>query len=817
MVSAQDGGGEGDVPDAYQTLLTKFDQQERLRVIVQLNVPTQTNKTTELNTPAIHNVQSDLLSTLSSNNVKLIHQYDYIPFMAVEVDRAGLEGLLKSPLVVGVFEDHINFPLLNVSIPFINADDAWIDNYAGSDQVVAVLDTGVDKNHGALVGKVVAEACYSGNYSGYSLCKDGVNQSTAPGSALPYIGSCPPGYCDHGTHVAGIVAANNSTVKGVAKDANIIAMQVFTLINGSKIGAYDTDIIKGLERVLFLSSEYTIAAVNLSLGGEYFDKTCDTYNPAMKLAVDNLRNSGIVTIAASGNDGFTSGISYPACISSIVSVGATSKTVNQVAYYSNSASILDLLAPGGDLYNGGVIYSTIPFDQYVGMQGTSMAAPHVAGAWALIRSAEPEASVDEILNALKETGVLILDTRNPSYPTIKPRIDVYNALQSILQPRPTIPGDIQASDGAYVDKVRIFWSSSENTTFYQIFRSYRDDPIGAIQVGSVDHTSIIYDDTSADPGVKFYYWVKACNEIYCSDFSNPNDGWRGTGTSTPSAPTGVTASDGEFENKVRIAWYEVGGADYYQVFRNEINDPNSAITILDSLPEWSYYDNDLALDRDKEYYYWVKACKTPAACSGYSVYDTGSLKDDFQIFLPLLNKNYADVDPIKNGNFEKGSDGSWTEYSYLGYDLILSQTSLLVPPHSGTWAVWLGGDIYETSTLSQSVLISSTRPYLHFWYWIGSADTYCGDDVFRLKINNSEVIKQDLCTSTSTSGWVERVVNLSSHAGSTVTLMFEVTTDFALNSNFFLDDVSMSNVSTASAAVAEEMQVLGDVTSRKGK
>jgi subtilisin family serine protease len=115
-----------------------------------------------LNTPAIHTAQSDLLSTLSSNNVRLIHQYDYIPFMAVEVDRAGLEGLLKSPLVVGVEEDILMKPLLSESVPLINADDVWnIAGYTGEGQVVAILDTGVDKNHPALVGKVVSEACYS--------------------------------------------------------------------------------------------------------------------------------------------------------------------------------------------------------------------------------------------------------------------------------------------------------------------------------------------------------------------------------------------------------------------------------------------------------------------------------------------------------------------------------------------------------------------------------------------------------------------------------------------------------------------------------
>ena len=74
-----------------------------------------------------------------------------------------------------------------------------------------------------------------------------------------------------------------------------------------------------------------------------------------------------------------------------------------------------------------------------------------------------------------------------------------------------------------------------------------------------------------------------------------------------------------------------------------------------------------------------------------------------------------------------------------------------VYPHSGIWFTWLGGDEYETSRLSQSVLISSSRPYLHYWYWIGSEDI-CGYDFYRLKVNSSVLIQTDLCDSTSTNG-----------------------------------------------------------------
>ena len=181
----------GDQPDEIgASVKSRFDDQERIRVIIQLAVPDQT-KAAELMTPAIHQAQSDVIDNLKSGSVQVISRYDYIPFMAVEGGSGlGFEASQKNPLVIGIEEDILMKPMLLQSVPIINADDVWAAGYTGSGQVVAVLDTGVDKNHPALAGKVVSEACYSTTSSTYgstSLCPGGLPESTGYRALLYHI------------------------------------------------------------------------------------------------------------------------------------------------------------------------------------------------------------------------------------------------------------------------------------------------------------------------------------------------------------------------------------------------------------------------------------------------------------------------------------------------------------------------------------------------------------------------------------------------------------------------------------------------------
>jgi subtilisin family serine protease len=168
---------------------------------------------------------------------------------------------------------------------------------------------------------------------------------------------------------------------------------------------------------------FNIAAVNMSLGGQSYSsqEDCDNDNAALKAAVDNLRSAGVATVIASGNDGLGDAISSPACISSAISVGASTGS-DEVAFFSNSAPWLTSLAPGTD------IDSAIPGGEFASKDGTSMAAPHVAGAVAVLNSVVPEAYVDEIEESLASSGVFITDPRNG---VEVPRVQVDAAAQAL--------------------------------------------------------------------------------------------------------------------------------------------------------------------------------------------------------------------------------------------------------------------------------------------------------------------------------------------------------------------------------------------------
>jgi subtilisin len=413
------GGAASAAPRVPPALAERAAAQGAVRVLVRLDVAATPEgwlarrADREEQRRRIAQAQADLASSLTGSTYREVHRFRTLPFVALEVGPRALAALARSPRVTAVEADRLARPGLDVSVPLVEGDQAAAAGFDGAGETVVVLDTGVDAGHPNLQGKLVAEACFAaGEPSSPGGCPDGTAFDEGPGAGAPCTYS---DACFHGTHVAGIAVGNGASYPGVARGAGLISIQVFSEFTDATQCApnpapcplsYASDQVAALEYVYdTLRSLHPIAAVNLSLGGEAWTSqaACDSANAATKAAIDNLRAVRIVTVAAAGNEGRTNAIDEPACISSAVSVGATDDH-DHIAPFSNSATFLSLWAPGVAIH--APLYFTTGF---VDASGTSMSAPHVAGAFAILREVAPFASVDRILASLQKTGVAIAD------------------------------------------------------------------------------------------------------------------------------------------------------------------------------------------------------------------------------------------------------------------------------------------------------------------------------------------------------------------------------------------------------------------------
>lgn len=390
-----------------------------------------------------------------------------LPWLGATVTRAELQRMAQHPDVVSIEPDVRMRPSLAQSTNLIHTRPLWQFGFTGVDWSIAILDTGVDREHSFLGGRVVQEGCFSSNdpaANATSLCAGGVEQVPAPGppgTAAP----CPSSVsaCGHGTHVAGIAAGSGSGGSGVAPGARLIATQIYSRIDDVAdcspdpspcVQSFVSDQVLALQNVLAragTNNANRIAAVNLSLSipGVFAD-ACDGVAGlgAFKDAVDALRAIGIATIVSAGNEGQT-GLSAPACLSNVISVGSTYDTFDVISGFSNRSPRLSLLAPG---FN---ITSSVPGGGFATSSGTSMATPHVSGAWALMKQIAPGASVSMILSLLRGTGVTIPDAAG-----LYPRIDLVPAaivLYGGVPPPPSAP--LNASIAIAGNHVTLSWDS----------------------------------------------------------------------------------------------------------------------------------------------------------------------------------------------------------------------------------------------------------------------------------------------------------------------------------------------------------------------
>jgi titin len=338
------------------------------------------------------------------------------------------------------------------------------------------------------------------------------------------------------------------TFSGVAKDANIIAIQVFSQFNSASdcggtapcVAAYTSDIISGLQRVYALRNTYSIASANLSLGGGSYTSNCDSSDAATKSVIDLLRGANIATVIASGNESTKNAISSPGCISTAISVGATLDTANTVASYSNSASFLNLLAPGSG------ITSSVPGGGYAAWAGTSMATPHVAGTWAVLKQKSPTSTVTEILNALTSTGVSVNDTNSIA----KPRIQIDTALANIGVVTPPSAPTTLAATAASTTRINLSWvDTANNETGFYLQRKTGASGTWAT-IATLGQNVISYQDsTGLTAATAYYYRISSYNSSGESAASNEANAT----TLTIATPTNLRATVAS-TTQINLSW-----------------------------------------------------------------------------------------------------------------------------------------------------------------------------------------------------------------------------------------------------------------------
>ncbi|MBT2638036.1 MULTISPECIES: S8 family peptidase [unclassified Bacillus (in: firmicutes)] len=279
------------------------------------------------------------------------------------------------------------------NLPVIGTEQGWKVTRGNEDIEIAIVDTGVDLDHPDLRNRLV---------KGYNV----IDEKSEPDDDN-----------GHGTHVAGIIASetdNNEGVAGMTWFSKIMPIKAM----GAKGYGTTFDIAKGIVWAV----DHGADVINLSLGN---------YQPSRVLeeSVRYAYKKNVVMVSAAGNDG-SDQPTYPSAYPEVLSVSAVDYNGNR-ASFSNFGDYIDIAAPG--VY----IPSTYFNQQYAALSGTSMAAPHVAGLAALIKSANPDLSSSQVIRIIKNSAIDLGEQgKDSNYGN--GLIDVNSALQEAGREKPSL-------------------------------------------------------------------------------------------------------------------------------------------------------------------------------------------------------------------------------------------------------------------------------------------------------------------------------------------------------------------------------------------
>lgn len=270
----------------------------------------------------------------------------------------------------------------------INATTGWDAQTGNSSVTIAIIDTGVDLDHPDLANKIV---------TGY----DFVNDDTSPNDDN-----------GHGTHVAGIAAAQTNNSVGIAGVCWGCMIMPVKILNAAGSGSV-ADEADGIT----FAVDHDANVINLSIGGS---SDSSTEREAMQYAYDH----GVVSVCATGNE--ASPVSFPAAYDGLCIAVAATDNRDEIASFSNFGPEVDIAAPGVDIYSTIVPGTTLSAsckdsndgtsnNGYAFCSGTSMATPFVSGQAGIILSQYPDYNVDEVAIKISQTAEDVNSAANPGF------------------------------------------------------------------------------------------------------------------------------------------------------------------------------------------------------------------------------------------------------------------------------------------------------------------------------------------------------------------------------------------------------------------
>jgi chitodextrinase len=502
---------------------------------------------------------------------------------SVQIPDAAVAALAKHPHVLYVEQNAVVRVVVDQSdatwgIDRIDQHDLPLSttysyNATGDGVDVYILDTGIRFTHQEFGGRAV---------SGIDLI-----------DYDDYADDC----YGHGTHVAGTVGGRTY---GVAKNARLISVRV---LDCEGYGTYE-GVIWGVDWLTGHHQPGQPAVANMSLGGYY--------NQALNDAVTTSVNAGVVYAVAAGNSYEDACWYSPASTPAAITVGATSVGDSE-AEYSNRGTCLDMWAPGD------WITSALSYDDYSAdaMSGTSMAAPHVAGASALYLQSNPAASPSDVASALKvnaSTGrISWYDPYGykPAPPAVGEDYFVYTGFIAASAPAaPSAPASLTATAASF-SEISLTWA--DNSTNENAFTVERCQDNGAActdftVVGHAGANSTGYQDAGLSGNATYRYRLSAYNSGGVSSHSNEAIAATPAPPPPPSAPSNLIAT-AVSTSQISLTWNDNSEDESY-FYVERCQDADVPCTNFEFVA-WTYANttsyNDYWLQSGATYRYRVYA------------------------------------------------------------------------------------------------------------------------------------------------------------------------------------------------------------------